>query len=504
LRRMTRNGLKLLPLVLVLITGGVQASDHGDSSSAANDPVADLSDLYTWVEPFCKGSGGAGCEADPTELILALTVNPAATGADQFSEDVQYHFYIENDKGDNSQIDCSFSAEQVITCAGTGSLNNLSVSAPVGQVGVNGDIKVFAGLRDDPMFIDAEMMEEFTEIGVPALVPPGTDSLAGSNVLAIVISIKITAMPGGSEPDHNLLKIWAASDRVAGDGINGGITGLWYNSDQDGQGWVIEVVGTASGGKQFLTYFYGYDNNGEQLWLISGADTIVGSIATVEVFRTSGMGFGGDFDPARFDLGDVVGSMVFDFQDCNMGSVAFISADTAILGDFETDIERLTNIDSLDCELLTSGQVDRAGRPFVSAFIPEEMRNEYNSNSDPETWDAAYNAAILAGVTAIDLTDGVAGNAATDPQVFTDIFADDRLLVDIKKAQSSPDQYFSIEFSMMVPQDWNISAGRRPAEDVLEVHLSMLVTAWDPILDDFVTANDVPFLTEFPFLAAPH
>jgi hypothetical protein len=88
--------------------------------------------------------------------------------------------------------------------------------------------------------------------------------------------------------------------------------------------------------------------------------------------------------------------------------------------------------------------------------------------------------------------------------VFADIFADDRLLIDIKKAQSSPDQYFSIEFSMMVPQDWNISGGRRPAEDVLTTHLSMLVTAWDPILDDFVEANDVPFLTEFPFLAAPH
>ena len=41
-------------------------------------------------------------------------------------------------------------------------------------------------------------------------------------------------------------------------------------------------------------------------------------------------------------------------------------------------------------------------------------------------------------------------------------------------------------------------------EDVLDGTLAMLVSAWDPWVGDFVDANDVPFLGQFPFLAAPH
>ncbi len=40
--------------------------------------------------------------------------------------------------------------------------------------------------------------------------------------------------------------------------------------------------------------------------------------------------------------------------------------------------------------------------------------------------------------------------------------------------------------------------------DYLEEFLSMQISGFDPMYDDFVTANDVPFLTEFPFLAEPH
>jgi len=105
-------------------------------------------------------------------------------------------------------------------------MGGLSVSARVGEVGVNGDIRVYAGLRDDPFFWDLEAQERFQTMGIAAYTDPGTDSLAG---------------------------------------INGAISGSWYNPDQNGQGWVIEVLGTSAGRLQFLSYFYGYDNNGEQL-----------------------------------------------------------------------------------------------------------------------------------------------------------------------------------------------------------------------------------------------
>lgn len=40
--------------------------------------------------------------------------------------------------------------------------------------------------------------------------------------------------------------------------------------------------------------------------------------------------------------------------------------------------------------------------------------------------------------------------------------------------------------------------------DYLEEYLSMVISGFDPIYDDYVTSNDVAFLTEFPFLGIPH
>ena len=162
------TGIKRWPLALLLLTGALQASDHADSTAAANDSIADLLDLYAFVDPFCQAQGGVGCEEGPDGLTLALTLHPGATGTTRFSSEVDYHFYIENDSGQDLQIDCSFSAEQVVSCAG---LNGLSVQAPVGEIGVNGDIRVFAGLRDDPFFVDLEALQEFAQIGARRIQP---------------------------------------------------------------------------------------------------------------------------------------------------------------------------------------------------------------------------------------------------------------------------------------------------------------------------------------------
>jgi len=492
-KRVTRG----LPFALLLVAGAVQAAGYNDGSSAYNDPVADIESLYAFIEPFCRAAGGQGCETPPEELILALTVNTGATGASQFSDSVAYHFHMENDSGQDLQIDCTFSAEQVVSCAG---LNGLSVQAPVGQVGVNGDLRVFAGLRDNPAFVDIEALEMFGQIGVPAFSPPGVDSLAGSNVLAIVVGIKTAAFPPGATADHNLLKVWAASERTAGDGINGAFSGSWYNPVLDGQGWVIEVVKSFSGPDEFVVYFYGYEN-GEQLWLIGSGPGIEGNTATVDVIRTSGADWGNDFNSDDV-VPDTVGTMTFDFSDCNSASVEFTPGNTS-LSAFSTNMVRLTSISGTDCQLLTSGQVDRAGRPLVSTLmIPEDMRDSYNTASDPATWAGLFGSTIEASLQLLDTADGVVGNMFYDPQTLAPIFADDRLQVDIQKGQTGG--YFMIESSALVPQDWNIAAGRTLSEDVLDGTLSMLVTAWDPVIGDYVDANDVPFLDEFPFLAAPH
>jgi hypothetical protein len=498
-----QRSFKTLPLAILLLAGTAQASDHADSVHAVNDPIADLADFYAFMNPPCNTSNGAGCTAEPEELILALTIDPGATRATQFSANVEYHFYFENDAGLSRQIDCSFSSDQVISCAG---LNGLSVQAPVGEIGVNGDIRVFAGLRDDPFFADVEALEDFETIGITAFSEPGVDSRAGANVLAIVLGIKNNAFPAGSgavDSDGdaiNVQKIWVASERTAGYGLNGAISGSWYNPDQSGQGWVVEVVSNPSGPDQFVAYFYGYEN-GEQLWLIGSGPDIVGSTVTIDMVRTSGADWGNNFN--RDDVvREVVGSMAFQFSDCNSASVTF-TPDGGGLSAFSTNMIRLTNIASLDCSLLNAGQVDRIGRPLIGGLIPEGTKDEYNASSDPSAWPALFSSEIEAGMTALDLADGVQGNGFIAPSVFAEIAADDRLQVDLEWSQCAG--YFTIETADLVPQPHtNDCGGRKLTEDVIDDFLSMQVSSWDPMVRDFVDANDVPFLAQFPFLAVPH
>jgi len=470
------------------------------AQSAASDPVAELADLFAFVDPPCTGSGGTGCEADPEELIVVLTMNSFAPESAQFSPDVEYHFYFENDAGEERTIDCSFNDTQRITCAG---MDGLSVSAPIDTVRTNGDLRVYAGLRDDPNYFDLDALEEFSQIGIAAYSPPGNDSLAGSNVLAIVLGISISAMPAGAEPDHNLNKIWASSERVAGGGINGAISGSWYNPQQDGQGWVIEVVGRGSQDPSFLAYFYGYANDGEQLWMITGDSEIDGNQATADIYRPTASGFGGDYNPGSFVLGDVVGTVTFDFEECDSGMVTFESADTATLADFSNDLTRLSNIASLDCSLLATGQVDRVGRPYIESLIPGDMIDEYKSNSDQASWNAAYRSTILGSLNVLATADGnPAWNGFGTADDWGGILTDDRLQIDVKKAQSV--DYLSIELSQLVPQDWNDSAGRALDYDIHETFFNVIITSFDPFIDDYLDGNDLPFLNNFPFLAEPH
>jgi hypothetical protein len=488
----------LLP-ILLLLTWATLASSNLDSPSAGNDPVADITQFYAFVSPQCTESGVGACDFPPEELVLALTVNPSATEASQFSEAVVYHIYFENDVGVETQIDCTISAEQVITCAG---LDGLSVSAPIGETGVNGDIRVFAGLRDDPRFVDDVALERFNSIGVLAFNAPGMDTVAGSNTLAIVIGIKYAAFPAGSGATDsnghsiNVQKTWVASERIDS-GVNAGITGSWYNPALNGQGWVIEMISTG----QFLFYFYGYEDSGDQLWLLGTAANTGSSTITADVLRFSGVGFGGNFDPSS-QSSESVGSMVFDFSDCNNANVSFTSTDSG-RDDFSTSAQRITSVASVDCVYLTEGQVDRRGRPMTGQLIAEEKRDAYNTASDPDTWSFLYQADLEAALTGIDSADGIMGNSFNTPSEIAPILADDRLKVDLEWSRCHG--VWGLELSMLVPQpNTNDCGGYLLESDYIEEFLSMAISGFDPLYDDFVTANDVPFLTEFPFLAAPH
>ena len=122
------------------------------------------------------------------------------------------------------------------------------------------------------------------------------------------------------------------------------ITGSWYLLARDGQGYNIEILGSGLD-MRMLAYFYTYDDDGDQMWLVGEGD-VDGDTAVVPVQRTSGPSYGDDYNPA-----DVVrenwGTLTFTFTSKDTGTVARSS--TTGFGTTIVDIDRLTSVSGLSC-----------------------------------------------------------------------------------------------------------------------------------------------------------
>ncbi len=144
----------------------LQAADHRDAPGIAEDGRADLLDVYAFVNP------------NNSNIVFAATVNPFVIGGAlqvAFSPDVLYQFKIDNN-GDNKEdlvIQGVFTptvpGPQMVTVLGPDKpraagpksllLNEKRVINFTGLAngtvitGTNG-MRAFAGLRDDPFFID--------------------------------------------------------------------------------------------------------------------------------------------------------------------------------------------------------------------------------------------------------------------------------------------------------------------------------------------------------------
>ena len=139
----------------------------------------------------------------------------------------------------------------------------------------------------------------------------------------------------------------------------------------------------------------------------------------------------------------------------------------------------------------------------VSLLIPEDQRGLYGMASEVSNWDSMFRNAFANGLNAIDMADGVAGNRFVDPVELAQVLADDRLKVDLEWAACLG--VWGLELSELVPQPHtNDCGGRGLDDDILEEFFSLIISGFDPMIDDFVTANDKPFLSQFPFLADPH
>jgi hypothetical protein len=218
---------RTLGIVLALgVPIAALAADHGDLPSAVSsrEPSADITDLYAWMT------------ADATRLNLVAAVSPGAGAGATFSDAVVYQFSVSSSPGyDQPQ------ASTLITCKFIDGLNvecwagdDYAVGDPSVTAGIESDgggLRVFAGLRDDPFFLEYAGFQNavnaanaevaagrvpfpISEGGCPILSEeqqgalltalttgdngaPASNTFAGANVLALVIQVDTTIVNAG-------------------------------------------------------------------------------------------------------------------------------------------------------------------------------------------------------------------------------------------------------------------------------------------------------------------
>jgi len=142
-------------------------------------------------------------------------------------------------------------------------------------------------------------------------------------------------------------------------------------------------------------------------------------------------------------------------------------------------------------------QVQRLGNPLVSEVFLAKRSHPVHGSVGPDRDVALISAELKAFVA------NVAGRNATVQNTLAAVLLPDELIVQTDKAPATAGW-----LSWALANGWG---GRTLPDDVVDAGLDAI---FGPLLDpsntspglesDHVSANDVPFLATFPYLAAPH
>jgi uncharacterized protein DUF4331 len=204
------GGVAGAAVVALLATG--QAANHAASPTLAANPMADITDVYSWM----TGSN----------LNLVMNVSPIDDGTRSFGPAVQYVFHLTSKPrlgvtaaaGTETQVILRFASNTSVECwvtnpsTGTKDYVTGDPSNTAGVTSLLGKVKVFAGRRSDPAFFNAAGFRmAVTSLGLISPVPDlagcptaidagqalglrtqlatGGDAFATANVMAIVVQI---------------------------------------------------------------------------------------------------------------------------------------------------------------------------------------------------------------------------------------------------------------------------------------------------------------------------
>ncbi|HEX2692371.1 MAG TPA: DUF4331 family protein, partial [Kofleriaceae bacterium] len=212
----------------LLATSG-QAADHVDSPTLTTNPMADITDVYSWM----TGSN----------LNLVMDVSPLDDGSHSFGPSVLYVFHLTSKSGldmgtpggTQTQVILKLASNNSVECwvsdaTGTKDYVTGDPSIPAGLTSTRGKVKVFAGRRSDPFFFNAAgFAAAVTAINMlPATPPPdgagcpslanaaqiqtllatGPDAFATANVMSIVVQLDKSLVNTGT---NTTVAVWGST-----------------------------------------------------------------------------------------------------------------------------------------------------------------------------------------------------------------------------------------------------------------------------------------------------
>ncbi|TGS09650.1 DUF4331 domain-containing protein [Mesorhizobium sp. M2E.F.Ca.ET.209.01.1.1] len=178
-------------------------SDHGSSPRAVADPVIDITDLFAFPSP-----------ERPNHLILVMNTFPYCGPSALFSDAIDYRIRLRpltiastGAKAafavgeEETSFSCTFSAAQKIegshqfvqegVCR-TAHGETITFRVNDGHGSQSGGLRVFAGMRLDPFFLNGEGILATVLTQKLAFPGNGNNTAHGYNVLSIVIEVNVS------------------------------------------------------------------------------------------------------------------------------------------------------------------------------------------------------------------------------------------------------------------------------------------------------------------------
>jgi hypothetical protein len=200
-----------MKVLAILICGLVAsslaiASDHIDGPVTTKHRVGDLTDLYAFPTPQKKGS-----------ISVILDTYPLVGTSGHFSDKVDYTLIVRRaerrdsnetphfDTRDEVRITCHFKTPEVteshsVSCKSSNGLNAEAKYNVVGEKREGDDFRLFAGMRSDPFFLNADFFTSLTSKGELSK-PKDSNTMDYANVLSMSFEIDAAKLFKGNPPD---------------------------------------------------------------------------------------------------------------------------------------------------------------------------------------------------------------------------------------------------------------------------------------------------------------